>query len=336
MPLETGTYINDFVNTNPPNSDPESQGAGHLRLIKSILQNSFPGSNRGWVIPTSTVKTANYTVVTGDQNSCILINTGTGSFTMTLPTLGAGDAGWQVEFMKSNTGVNPYFIAPPSGTLQSGELTGLTSTRRAIPGRRTRVLWTGSVWICDRVLGQVVGSLVLYHGSTLPVGYEWPNGQTLSSSANYPDYFAQNGSSLVTPDMRGRAIFGLDNMGGSAAGRITVAGGNFDGTVLDNSGGLQNHLLLSGEMPSHQHNVYLKDPGHTHTYTATNSGFATASPPGAPVGQTTLNTGSSTTGITIGSVNGVANDNLTASTGGGAAHTVLNPAIVEGVLLVVE
>ena len=43
MPLETGDYINDLVVTNPPGTDPKSQGDDHLRLIKDTLQNSLGG-----------------------------------------------------------------------------------------------------------------------------------------------------------------------------------------------------------------------------------------------------------------------------------------------------
>lgn len=43
MALETGDYINDLVVTNPPGTDPKSQGDDHLRLIKDTLQNSLGG-----------------------------------------------------------------------------------------------------------------------------------------------------------------------------------------------------------------------------------------------------------------------------------------------------
>ncbi len=46
MPLETGDYINDLVVTNPPGTDPKSQGDDHLRLIKDTLQNSLGGLAR--------------------------------------------------------------------------------------------------------------------------------------------------------------------------------------------------------------------------------------------------------------------------------------------------
>ena len=43
MALETATYISGLVAVNPLSTDPKSQGDDHLRLIKSVLLNSFPG-----------------------------------------------------------------------------------------------------------------------------------------------------------------------------------------------------------------------------------------------------------------------------------------------------
>ena len=42
MALESGTYLDDLVNTNPTATDNVSQGDDHLRLIKKVLKNSFP------------------------------------------------------------------------------------------------------------------------------------------------------------------------------------------------------------------------------------------------------------------------------------------------------
>ena len=44
MGLETGTLIPDFNSSWPLGSDDVSQGDDHIRLIKSILQNVFPGN----------------------------------------------------------------------------------------------------------------------------------------------------------------------------------------------------------------------------------------------------------------------------------------------------
>jgi hypothetical protein len=40
--VESATYIDDLVATNPDGADPKSEGDNHLRLIKSVLLASFP------------------------------------------------------------------------------------------------------------------------------------------------------------------------------------------------------------------------------------------------------------------------------------------------------
>lgn len=42
MALETGDFINDLVPSNPLNTDPRSQGAAHIRLLKATVQATFP------------------------------------------------------------------------------------------------------------------------------------------------------------------------------------------------------------------------------------------------------------------------------------------------------
>lgn len=43
MSLETASYINDLVPTNPEGTDPKSQGDDHIRLIKQVLKTTFAG-----------------------------------------------------------------------------------------------------------------------------------------------------------------------------------------------------------------------------------------------------------------------------------------------------
>lgn len=136
-------------------------------------------------------------------------------------------------------------------------------------------------------------------------------------------YGAGDGSTTFNiPDLRGRTVFGVDNMGGSAANRITVAGGNFDGTVLGGNGGAQNHTLTTAELAAHNHTATstVTDPGHTHTYTTTLSAGGATSSYSTNGTLSTPNTGSSVTGITVGTT--------TANAGSGNAHTILNPAIM--------
>jgi len=171
-----------------------------------------------------------------------------------------------------------------------------------------------------------IGGLLPYVGSTAPnSSFALPFGQAISRTT-YAGLFSMisttfgvgDGTTTFNlPDLRGRAIFGLDNMGGSAASRITVAGGNFDGTAFGTVGGAQNHTLTSNELPSHTHTATVTDPGHVHTYNATGSGNhagGTFSHVETGIGST----GSATTGITISN----------ASTGGGSAHSIMPPSMV--------
>ena len=48
MPLESATYIEQLVDTNPAGTDQVSQGDDHIRLIKKCIQDSFPNTNGVW------------------------------------------------------------------------------------------------------------------------------------------------------------------------------------------------------------------------------------------------------------------------------------------------
>lgn len=45
MALESGTYISDLVPSNPDGTDTRSQGDDHIRLVKTVLKNTFPNIN---------------------------------------------------------------------------------------------------------------------------------------------------------------------------------------------------------------------------------------------------------------------------------------------------
>lgn len=99
-----------------------------------------------------------------------------------------------------------------------------------------------------------VGGVVPYFGGTVPAGYALPTGQNLSATT-YPvanevlgtTYGNPGGGNFTMPDLRGRVIAHLDSGGSN---RITVAGGNFDGSGLGNAGGLQNETLTQAQLPA--------------------------------------------------------------------------------------
>jgi microcystin-dependent protein len=90
-----------------------------------------------------------------------------------------------------------------------------------------------------------------YPNTILPIQDSTGAGSTRGVSAA-ADFAAHK--RLPVPDLRGRAAIGKDDMGGTAAGRMTLANG-LDGTVLGNVGGEQVHTLSVAEIPSHTHNI---------------------------------------------------------------------------------
>ncbi len=101
-----------------------------------------------------------------------------------------------------------------------------------------------------------IGAVMDFAGSTAPAGWLLCFGQ-LVSTTTYAALFIVLSTTYGTgagvfgiPDYRGRAILGQDNMGGSAANRITATT-NYDGTVLGNSGGGQATTLITGNLPAY-------------------------------------------------------------------------------------
>jgi hypothetical protein len=339
MGLETGTFVADLVPSNPLNADLEGQGAAHLRLIKQVLQNTFLHGSRSVGIPTPVVKTATYVVVQADANSIFLIDTTAALVNLTMPTLTAADAGWEVSVIKTNQGLNPILVKPPSGTLTSGAISGLTATRRCIPGSLSRVIWTGSTFICTRAVQGPVGSCIEYHGAALPPGFELPNGQTLVAAAtNYPDYVAAIGSG-VTLDRTGR----VGAMREAVATRLTIAGSGVDGATLGSAGGAQSvtptinsFTIAQGQLP----NVTLNVTGTTINDVNNGANTTTAvhdTGSGVLVAGLITNVGTQSdalSGGVTGSINGGVGQ--TAITPTAAAVNDVQPTIVTNLLLVVE
>lgn len=115
-----------------------------------------------------------------------------------------------------------------------------------------------------------VGVLYDWVGSTAPVNHMLCYGQAVSR-VTYADLFIVIGTAFGTgdgsttfnlPDFRGRVSAGKDNMGGTAAGRLTSP---VVGTTLGATGGAQSHVLTDGQMPSHQHSGSTSVAGaHSH------------------------------------------------------------------------
>jgi microcystin-dependent protein len=131
------------------------------------------------------------------------------------------------------------------------------------------------------------------------------------------DYSANK--TIGLPDLRGRVMVGLDDMGSTAAGIIlpkNVTSGGGDGpTTPAASGGEANHTLLLAEAPTGQ--LTLNDPTHSH-----NTAFGGNSGQGGAFSGTISNsiisatTQAALTGITL-------TDNA-----GGGSHNTMQPFVL--------
>ena len=107
-----------------------------------------------------------------------------------------------------------------------------------------------------------------FAGITAPDGWLLCYGQAISRTV-YSDLFialsttynigGEAGTDFRLPDLRGRAIAGMDNMGGTAINRITNAVSGITGTTLGSAGG--NQLV---QQHAHANTVAITGGAHTH------------------------------------------------------------------------
>lgn len=192
--------------------------------------------------------------------------------------------------------------------------------------------WTGAISGAGSL---AVGMVCDFAGSIAPSLWLLCYGQNVSRTT-YSRLFAALGTTYGSgdgsttfglPDLRGRATFGKDDMGGSAASRLTTTYFGASPIVLGNSGGSQSHTQSPSELVPHFHGASIFDPGHSHAYDRVNATDQKPSSGGsAPfVNVQTLQTGVSMTGVRVNSANGL---DTTATTGGNFPFTIVNPGMI--------
>ena len=173
-----------------------------------------------------------------------------------------------------------------SGGTGAGALSGVligngTSAITAItPGAEGNVLASnGSSWTSAAVSLVPTGVISAFAGSAAPTGYLLCDGRAVSRTT-YSSLFNAIGTSYGSgdgsttfnlPDLRGRTIFGVDNMGGVVANRLTTAGGISVNNLHGATGGAQDVTISESNLPSHTHaftgsSVTTSSNTHTHTY----------------------------------------------------------------------
>lgn len=184
--------------------------------------------------------------------------------------------------------------------------------------------------------GVPLGTILPFAGSTAPSSsFVLAYGQAVSRSA-YSNCFSLFGTSYGSgdgtttfnlPDLRGRFLAGADNMGGSAASRLTSTYLGAAAT-LGNGGGSQSHTLTANEIPTITSSVSTSG-----TLTGATSVFNTSS------SNSTTGGGGFTCGGAVGaiqpsvSVSGSMSGSATSNNTGGAAHSIVPPTLIINYLI---
>jgi microcystin-dependent protein len=179
-----------------------------------------------------------------------------------------------------------------------------------------------------------IGTVIDFAGTVSPNSI-WMlcYGQAVSRTT-YATLFARLGTAFGAgdgsttfnlPDYRGRIGIGKDNMGGTAAYRITTDGCWIDGLTLGASGGFQNIALIIENLPSHDHGGVTSTIGdHAHGYVRPNPTIFFA---GSGAGQNVPVGADSTTDP------GGAHNHTIAAQGSGWAHNNVQPGVVVNKLI---
>lgn len=296
MPLENTAIFIDGLNTsNPAATDQIADADNHLRLIKSVLKNTFPSiagavnathTELNTVADGGTAATAT-TLVNADR--MVMNDDGT------MVQVALSDL---ITYLTSNLSVTSSMIL--NGTIGTNDLADASVTSAKLAG--------GAAFTS--------GMIVPFAGSTAPSGWLMCFGQDVSRTI-YADLYStiastygagDNSSTFNVPDLRGRVIAGQDDMGGVSANRLTGQTGGLDGDSLGASGGTETHILTTSEMPAHNHS------GTVDLRTNWEAGTSSLSPVGT--GNARYDGNASRPSLSI------------SNTGSGVAHNNVQPTIV--------
>ncbi len=236
MGLESATYISGLTPSWPGAGETKSQGDDHLRLIKSVLQGTFPNASRAFRFPTTEAITGALVLDATDENNLVTVDTAAGNIAVTLPAgLTTAEKGWRCQVVKTSSDINAVIVSPSSGTINSR--VGATATIRVgLYFEPATFIWSGTLWICSKP-GTMIGSTENYDGSGVPRGYLAADGAAFSST-DYAELFAVLASS-VTKDKRGRSELGAGT------------GTGLTNRVLGQAYGTENGTLVTANLPAY-------------------------------------------------------------------------------------
>lgn len=177
------------------------------------------------------------------------------------------------------------WVAPNYSSLTGSDATVLQQTFQSLSKYLQKV--TNSVVLANAriVVNTPVGTVNAYAGSAAPSGWLLcDGGSTGVLRTTYSALFAVIGTTygagdgsttFNVPDLRGRVVAGLDNMGGVDAGRLSIA------NTLGTATGTETVTLATTDIPAHSHANTLTNNAVTsgsqsadHSHTFSTGGFS--------------------------------------------------------------
>jgi microcystin-dependent protein len=271
----TGTNNNtwgDTLNTDVINRIDQNLGGIVTKSLSNVNVTLTADEARAMLLVLTGTMTGNVTITSPVQGIFMVRNYTTGNFKVTLQYTGGVGA----------------TVIPPQGccrTVISDATNGMFAVGLDAPGtyKETAVGTsalpqdlTGEYVLCDAsaISRTTYAQLFNKIGTTYGIG----NGTT----------------TFNVPDLRGRSLFGLDDMGGSAASRITSVGSGIVGATMGANGGNQQVTLDRANLPNDSITTS-SDGLHTHSYiyraieTVGSSGSQAAAGDGTVAGTTGSN-----------------------------------------------
>lgn len=255
MALETATYLNGLVATNPTSTDGMQQGDDHLRLIKAVLLATFPNLTG----PVTSTQTA--------------LNTTTGLLSnglLTVPASGTAGTGGAVT-LKGQGAYPDLTLLNYQGSLNIYSATTQIATIDP-SGNLTVLGYVNAGTLIKQLANTLVptGSVQLWSGSVASIPAGWHLCDGTSGTPDLRGYFvAGAGGGLAVAQTGGAGSVTVSTASGGShnhGGATAAAGGHTPTASTDTQGAHSHggssagHALTVAEMPSHTHAQYWGNP----------------------------------------------------------------------------
>lgn len=284
MGLESATYVNDLVSTNPLVGDNVAEGDDHLRLVKAVLQTTFPAHSRAHYNWVGSAVSADQTPGASNEGTVYSVDATAAARSVTLPSAPA--VGYRLAVIKADSGSNAVTVSR-SG---SDTINGATSRTLSYQYQAEFYTYVGSnIWLVvalahprmmvgpssgtDERVVRWDGTAFVFQSSPVGISDTGAITGTASITPASPDGGALGSASLPFSDLflASGAVLNFNN------GDVTVTHGtnvlafagassgySFDSTVSVGDG--NNYFRLSGTTPG-----WVVDNTDEFTYDRTNN-----------------------------------------------------------------